>query len=92
MLDGGFVDEVSALMKTPELTPDHPSMRAVGYRQLWSHLAGEYDLQEAITKAQAATRQLAKRQLTWLRSENNLTVVDPLAADAPARILTKFRT
>ena len=91
MLDGGFVDEVRSLMKTPDLTPDHPSMRAVGYRQIWSHLAGNYDLPEATAKALAATRQLAKRQLTWLRSETGLTVVDPLAEDASATILTKFR-
>jgi len=91
MLDGGFIDEVSALMKMQGLTPDHPSMRAVGYRQIWSHLAGNYDLREATAKALAATRQLAKRQLTWLRSETSLTVVDPLAADASATILTRFR-
>ena len=91
MLDGGFIDEVRALMKTPDLTADHPSMRAVGYRQFWSHLAGNYDLQEATEKTLAATRQLAKRQLTWLRSETSLNVVDPLAENASATILTKFR-
>ena len=91
MLDGGFIGEVQTLMATPELTPDHPSMRAVGYRQFWSYLEGNYDLQEATTKTLAATRQLAKRQLTWLRSEDSLNVVDPLAADAFASILTKFR-
>lgn len=91
MLDGGFIDEVRALMKTPDLTPDHPSMRAVGYRQFWSHLAGNVDLQEATEKTLAATRQLAKRQLTWLRSETSLIVVDPLAENASATILTKFR-
>lgn len=90
MLAAGFIDEVGALMKMPELTPDHPSMRAVGYRQFWSHLAGDCDLQEATAKTLAATRQLAKRQLTWLRSEDHLIVVDPLAADAFATILTNF--
>jgi tRNA dimethylallyltransferase len=91
MLEGGFVDEVRTLMQTPGLTPDHPSMRAVGYRQIWSHLAGDCDLQEATAKALAATRQLAKRQLTWLRSEDDLTVVDPLAEDAAATLLTSVR-
>lgn len=92
MIDGGFLEEVRTLMATPELTPDHPSMRAVGYRQFWSHLEGNYDFQEATTKTLAATRQLAKRQLTWLRSEDGLNVVDPLAGDAFASILTNFRT
>ncbi len=92
MLAAGFIDEVGELMKTPELTPDHPSMRAVGYRQFWSHLAGDCDLQVATAKTLAATRQLAKRQLTWLRSEDNLIVVDPLAADAFTTILTNFGT
>jgi tRNA dimethylallyltransferase len=91
MIDGGFIDEVRTLMKTPGLTPEHPSMRAVGYRQIWSHLEGNCDLQAAREKALAATRQLAKRQLTWLRSEDSLNVVDPLAADAFASILSEFR-
>ena len=88
MIDGGFIDEVRNLMKTADLTPEHPSMRAVGYRQIWSHLAGNCDLQDARDKALAATRQLAKRQLTWLRREDSLSVVDPLAADAFASILS----
>ena len=91
IIDGGFIEEVRNLMKTAELTPEHPSMRAVGYRQIWSHLAGNCDLQDARDKALAATRQLAKRQLTWLRSEDSLSVVDPLAADAFASILSVFR-
>ena len=53
-------------------------MRAVGYRQIWSHLEGEVSLETATEKALAATRQLAKRQLTWLRSEQPTLVVDPL--------------
>jgi tRNA dimethylallyltransferase len=52
-------------------------MRAVGYRQLWAHLAGEYDLGEAVRRGISATRQLAKRQLTWMRSEPRLQWVDP---------------
>jgi tRNA dimethylallyltransferase len=53
-------------------------MRAVGYRQVWSHLAGDYSLKEAQYRALVATRQLAKRQITWLRSESELFSVDPL--------------
>ena len=51
-------------------TARHPAVRAVGYRQLWEHLDGEYDLAEAVSRGVAATRQLAKRQLTWLRAED----------------------
>lgn len=92
MLQGGFADEVRALRKTPGLTADHPAMRAVGYRQFWAHLSGEFDENEAMYKTLVATRQLAKRQLTWLRSERDLTVVDPLAAGACAGILAQLQT
>jgi tRNA dimethylallyltransferase len=86
MLDAGFVDEVRSLMRRPGLTAEHSSMRAVGYRQYWSYLKGDIDLDEALAKALAATRQLAKRQLTWLRSEGDLFVVNPLETDAFATI------
>lgn len=86
MLESGFVEEVKALMERPGLTAGHSSMRAVGYRQIWSHLAGEGSLEDAAQKALAATRQLAKRQLTWLRSERQMTAVDPLESDALATI------
>ena len=52
-------------------------MRAVGYRQLWAHLEGDYDLQEAVSRGVAATRQLAKRQLTWMRGEALGEWIDP---------------
>jgi len=81
MLEQGFVDEVRALMSRPGLGADDASMRAVGYRQIWAHLAGNYDLPSAVNKAKAATRQLAKRQLTWLRTEKQLKVFDPLEMD-----------
>ena len=80
MLAAGFVDEVRSLMQREGLGPDSPSMRAVGYRQLWAYLAGRYDRHEAVRRGQAATRQLAKRQLTWLRSEDSLASFDPLEA------------
>lgn len=67
MLDQGFIEEVRALRARPDLTADLPSMRCVGYRQAWCYLAGEYDYQTMVDKGIAATRQLAKRQLTWLR-------------------------
>jgi tRNA dimethylallyltransferase len=68
MLAAGLVDEVKALRKRYALTAELPSMRAVGYRQVWQHLEGEFGLAELRERAVAATRQLAKRQLTWLRS------------------------
>ena len=69
MMEQGFLSEVEHLYRRGDLGPELPSMRAVGYRQLWSFLAGEYDLTTAIQRGITATRQLAKRQLTWLRAE-----------------------
>ena len=80
MLNQGFLAEVERLRRRPGLTADHPSMRAVGYRQFWQHLDGEFDLDEARDRALYATRQLAKRQITWLRSETDIFLVDPLEA------------
>jgi tRNA dimethylallyltransferase len=77
MMARGFLDEVRQLRDRGDLTPDLPAMRAVGYRQLWSHLAGELSLTQACERAVSATRQLAKRQLTWMRSERGGTWVDP---------------
>lgn len=77
MMAAGFLDEVRHLRDRGDLTPDLPAMRAVGYRQLWSHLAGELSLAQARERAVSATRQLAKRQLTWMRSERAGTWVDP---------------
>jgi len=77
MMAAGLLEEVRTLYARGDLTPDTPAIRAVGYRQLWSHLAGECSLDAAVERAVAATRQLAKRQMTWLRSMPNIHVVDP---------------
>lgn len=78
MLKDGFLDEVKQLqLKYPELSLDKPSMRCVGYRQAWLHLAGEIDKIALIEQGQAATRQLAKRQLTWLRKLSVDSVLNP---------------
>lgn len=69
MLDQGFVDEVRRLRARGDLNADMPSMRSVGYRQVWSHLEGKWDIQTTEHKAVVATRQFAKRQLTWLRRQ-----------------------
>jgi tRNA dimethylallyltransferase len=82
MLDAGFVEEVRALRALPDLPADAMSLRAVGYRQLWGHLAGEYDLSQASTLAIAATRQLAKRQITWINADPGWRRLDPDADDA----------
>lgn len=85
MLAAGFVDEVKAIKASyPELTPESTSMRCVGYRQALEHLAGEYDAAELRDRGIFATRQLAKRQLTWLRGmEGNweLDCLDPSLND-----------
>jgi len=82
MMDEGFVDEVARLRARGDLSPDLPSMRAVGYRQLWGFLDGRYDRAAAVEKGIAATRQLAKRQLTWLRAAREVERLDPRRPDA----------
>ncbi|MGM0563875.1 MAG: tRNA (adenosine(37)-N6)-dimethylallyltransferase MiaA [Pseudomonadota bacterium] len=77
MMAAGFEDEVRALYRRPDLSADMPAMRCVGYRQLWRYLDGEWDLETAVEKAVTATRQLAKRQMTWLRKEPDLQALDP---------------
>jgi tRNA dimethylallyltransferase len=88
MLEQDFLAEVEHLRRRPGLTADHPSMRSVGYRQFWQHLEGDFDVQEARERALFATRQLAKRQITWLRSETDIFAVDPLEASAIDAIST----
>ncbi|WP_395769529.1 tRNA (adenosine(37)-N6)-dimethylallyltransferase MiaA [Arenimonas sp.] len=79
MLEDGFLEEVRGLMADPRLHPDLPSMRAVGYRQAWQHLSGQSDLKTFREQAIAATRQLAKRQLTWFRGSVSSRWFDPQA-------------
>ncbi|MEP6484835.1 MAG: tRNA (adenosine(37)-N6)-dimethylallyltransferase MiaA [Rudaea sp.] len=76
MLAHGFVEEVSGLRARGGLHRDLPAMRAVGYRQAWQHLDGEFDAPELRDRGIFATRQLAKRQLTWLRSELDARAID----------------
>lgn len=71
MLRDGLVEEVDALYRRGDLSEKAPSIRAVGYRQVWSYLSGEYDYDAMIEKSIIATRQLAKRQFTWLRREQH---------------------
>lgn len=76
MLEQGLVEEVEQLYKRQDLNLDKPAIRAVGYRQVWEHLAGRWDYETMIEKGIVATRQLAKRQLTWLRSEVDILEFD----------------
>jgi tRNA dimethylallyltransferase len=79
MLQQGFIEEVEALFRRGDLHPDLPSIRCVGYRQVWNYLAGEWDRETMRERGIIATRQLAKRQFTWLRSESNLAWFDSLS-------------
>lgn len=83
MMQDGLLDEVKGLFARGDLHSDLPSIRSVGYRQLWSFLDGALTLEEASEKAKTATRQLAKRQMTWLRSDENL-ITQPAGADGNA--------
>jgi len=87
MLAAGFIEEVQALYARGDLHADLPALRAVGYRQYWRTCAGEVTPDQAREQTLAATRQLAKRQLTWLRAQPQRTVVDALAADAVAQVV-----
>jgi tRNA dimethylallyltransferase len=100
MMEQGFLQEVARLRERGDpstgsgrsLHPDLPSMRAVGYRQLWGHLDGCCDLATAVEQGIAATRQLAKRQLTWLRAETGVHWLDPAQPDLAARALEHIHT
>lgn len=77
MLEAGFIDEVKRLRETPGLTTNYASMRCVGYRQAWEYLDGKKTFDEFRESGIAATRQLAKRQMTWMRSMKDTELLDP---------------
>jgi tRNA dimethylallyltransferase len=89
MLAQGLVDEVKALYERGDLHEDMPAIRAVGYRQVWQYLKGELSYAEMRDKGIIATRQLAKRQLTWLRGWPDLTWLDTFAKDNLTKITAK---
>ena len=76
-----FEGEVYALMQRGDLHLDLPAMRAVGYQQMWRHLAGEYDKETMIDRGIIATRQLAKRQLTWLRQRKTVSSLEMMCPE-----------
>jgi tRNA dimethylallyltransferase len=90
MLNAGFLDEVRALMRRPGLSLEHSAMRAVGYRQAWEHLRGDFDLQSLRERAIAATRQLAKRQFTWLRGDTQWQVLPEDAVTQRAQMFKLY--
>ena len=93
MLDEGFMNEMKTLHGRGDLRPEMPAMRCVGYRQAWSYLEGDITAEEMREKTLAATRQLAKRQLTWLRQETAALWYDPKVEnekDSVFREVAKF--
>lgn len=88
MLAQGLVEEVRALRAQPGLHAGLPAMRSVGYRQVWGYLDGDYDYDEMVRRAVVATRQLAKRQFTWLRGWPDLHWLDSDAPDLTGRALS----
>jgi tRNA dimethylallyltransferase len=90
MMAAGLLDEVRALHQRDDLHPGLPSIRCVGYRQLWDHLEGRVPLEDATERAIAATRQLAKRQLTWLRAMRERTLIDCLSGQAIDQVVAAF--
>lgn len=92
MMEAGFEEEVRKLFDRGDLNPDLPSIRCVGYRQMWDYLAGSCSLDDAVYRGVCATRQLAKRQITWLRSWDNLTWLDSDDAGLSLQTVTKCLT
>jgi tRNA dimethylallyltransferase len=86
MLADGFLDEVRALRARGDLHADLPALRSVGYRQAWEHLEQSTPPEQFREAAIAATRQLARRQLTWLRGMDDAVVIEPFAPDAAERL------
>ncbi len=91
MLEQGFIAEVERLRARGDLNPDTPAMRAVGYRQVWDYLDGVGDHALLVERGTAATRQLAKRQLTWLRAETDATWLDSDAGNLLDAALGRLR-
>ncbi len=91
MLEQGFLAEVEALRQRGDLHIDLPSIRAVGYRQAWAYLDGDYAYEEMIERGIIATRQLAKRQFTWLRSWKDVEWLDSLSTQTLNQALKKLK-
>ncbi|MBK2025700.1 tRNA (adenosine(37)-N6)-dimethylallyltransferase MiaA [Francisella philomiragia] len=91
MLDQGFLDEVQSLRKNPKLTKETTAIRSVGYRQAWEYLDGDISYEEFVKKGIVATRQLAKRQLTWIRNwQDEINLVEVENQNKEQQILEYF--
>ena len=90
MLNAGFVEEVRALRRRSDLHANLPSIRSVGYRQAWQYIEGQTTFDQFRAAGIAATRQLAKRQITWLRSMTDATVVDARSTSAPSELARRI--
>ena len=91
MLEQGFEQEVRNLMQIPGMHADLPSMRSVGYRQMLLYLEGKYDYEEMVERGIIATRQLAKRQYTWLRADQEYVWLDSLSTDLVSLVLKNLQ-
>jgi len=92
MIEKGFIDEVVCLRQRGDLGLNLPSMRAVGYRQVWDYLDGQYNYEEMLQKGVVATRQFAKRQLTWLRTEQGACWLEGESPDLLEQALKYINT
>jgi tRNA dimethylallyltransferase len=92
MLEQGLVDEVEMLYRRGDLSPALPALRAVGYRQVWGYLSGTLDYNEMVERGTVATRQLAKRQFTWLRSEPGVSWLDSLDPQRTTQALKQLQS
>ena len=92
MLEEGLIEEVEGLYRRGDLDPSLPALRAVGYRQVWEYLSGHLDYTEMVERGIIATRQLAKRQFTWLRSETGLHWLDSLDPERSAQALKRLQS
>ena len=89
MMDEGFLSEVEQLKQNPNLHEDLPSIRCVGYRQAWQYLKGDIDKDTMIEKSIIATRQLCKRQSTWLKSEADALILETIDVKSAVRFIQK---
>ena len=91
MIENGLIEEVTRLYQRGDLHRELPSIRAVGYRQVWSYLEGELSLEDMIQKGIVATRQFAKRQFTWLRSDKEGIWFNSLEKNIYTKVLNHLK-
>ena len=90
MIENGLVEEVKNLLNRPDLTPGHASMKSVGYRQVCDFLLDKISYDEMVERSIISTRQLAKRQMTWLRKWSDLVWLTKNKPESTLKILNKI--